>query len=896
MKERVFTALVAVVVSAVSAQESVERVPELDLSSNVTVTVPDGATKRIEYVSGKANVSLIKEGGGTLEVAIVGNTNAAFFVNGGKLKFVRPGKLALAADEAAFHVDGSDMDSMEISVENGTNFVTKMKDVAGRSTYAERYSTRPNPFLAQNSLNGLTVFDFGGMYGPSLNGLAGHGAAMAWSEHHFPNEVFYVWADHDEEKWTATPGKYGPTPVNMWYSGYRGSNITVGAGWKLFRTATRITENLYLDDVKAGAETIPGDGWHLFRTYSSKLWDSAIVSEDDKENYRVRGFGFKPSGINPCGGFKLAEMLICTNYLTAAKREYVNFYLKRKWFGGYPVKKIVLAEGALLDASDAPVSVTHFQMMGNASVNGLENIRMSHPSGASTNVVVSAGVYNAKDRKESMIPNIEFVDNGEIVIDAGTNAANIVEGSGLFKKSGDGSLSVGYLGNDFSSLTVASGQLTVSPLLTPAELHVDAADTTAFSLSEENGTNFVSRWEDVLRNGQALKQTSDKYAYGDNEVIKRPFLVENRQNGLPMVDFGSQADAEHQDGWGAMLDVVHPVLRPDVSGGSQRVTADQFGVLQVFSVWEDDPASFDREYVEDKNGVLKPTIGPVLYGNGYSWYRGAGGAGVGFPFCSMTGPSTVREEMWLDNVRFYSQYVRFTPIEKGVHIMDQRIGVAEGGSGISVVGGNRDCATTNGPYAAQGVYGGVRIGEVMAFRHYLPLGQRTQIRNALGVKWFGTEKYSHGYGFEDVTISQGASLSLPYAEVSVTNLTIAGDFSTRSISVSTALIVSGDSTVSAPLSLKSGGTFTLARNGAGGFFAVEADAFSIEPKGRIEISDWDGILCGQSYRVVETASLAGNASGWSGRNADGTLKARFEKRTDGLYLKFESGGTRIIIR
>jgi hypothetical protein len=254
-----------------------------------------------------------------------------------------------------------------------------------------------------------------------------------------------------------------------------------------------------------------------------------------------------------------------------------------------------------------------------------------------------------------------------------------------------------------------------------------------------------------------------------------------------MVDFGSQSDAEHQDGWGAMLDVVKPILRSDVSGGSQRVTADQFGVLQVFSVWEDDPASFDREYVEDKNGVLKPTVGPVLYGNGYSWYRGAGGAGVGFPFCSMTGPSTVREEMWLDNVRFYSQYVRFTPIEKGVHIMDQRIGVAEGGSGISVVGGNRDCATTNGPYAAQGVYGGVRIGEVMAFRHYLPVRQRTQIRNALGVKWFGTEKYSHGYGFEDVIISQGASLSLPYAEVSVTNLTIAGDFSSRSISVSTAL-------------------------------------------------------------------------------------------------------------
>ena len=103
-------------------------------------------------------------------------------------------------------------------------------------------------------------------------------------------------------------------------------------------------------------------------------------------------------------------------------------------------------------------------------------------------------------------------------------------------------------------------------------------------------------------------------------------------------------------------------------------------------------------------------------------------------------------------------------------------------------------------------------------------------------------------------------------------------------------------TVSAPLSLKSGGTFTIARNDAGDFFELEADAFSIESKGLIEISDWDGLLCGESYRVVESESLSGDASGWSGRNADGTVKARFEMRSDGLYLKFESCGTRIIIR
>ena len=149
---------VVAALSGVSMAET-ETVAELALSADETVTVGEGDVKRIEYLSGTAAAKLIKEGAGTLEVAIVGNTNAAFFVNGGELKFVRPGKLALAADEAAFHVDGSDAEAREVSVQNGTNFVTKIKDADGRSTYATKLSSRPNPYLKENALNGLTVFD-----------------------------------------------------------------------------------------------------------------------------------------------------------------------------------------------------------------------------------------------------------------------------------------------------------------------------------------------------------------------------------------------------------------------------------------------------------------------------------------------------------------------------------------------------------------------------------------------------------------------------------------------------------------------------------------------------------------------------------------------------------------
>jgi hypothetical protein len=64
---------------------------ELALNENTTVTVASGAVRCIDYVSGVNPVVLAKEGEGTLEIAVVGNTNATFWVKGGKLKFVRPG-------------------------------------------------------------------------------------------------------------------------------------------------------------------------------------------------------------------------------------------------------------------------------------------------------------------------------------------------------------------------------------------------------------------------------------------------------------------------------------------------------------------------------------------------------------------------------------------------------------------------------------------------------------------------------------------------------------------------------------------------------------------------------------------------------------------------------------
>jgi hypothetical protein len=252
--------------------------------------------------------------------------------------------------------------------------------------------------------------------------------------------------------------------------------------------------------------------------------------------------------------------------------------------------------------------------------------------------------------------------------------------------------------------------------------------------------------------------------------------------------------------------------------------------------------------------------------------------------------------MYLDGNRFYSENVRFTPIGKGAHIMDQRIGWSDSEStALQFVGGNLDVSTTNGPYAANGVFGGARFAEVMAFRYYLPAAQRAQIRNALGVKWFGTEKYALEFAFGDVSVSQGAALSMPYADVSVTNLAIAGSLSARSVAVEKSLVIAGDSAVPAPVSLKPGATVSL-RGREDGFFELQADSVALGDRGTVAISDWEGVVCGQSFRIIKSSSVSGAASAWKARRPDGAMKAHLEAKADGIYVTFVSGGTKIIVR
>ena len=213
MKKSLYFAFAAV---NLATYADIEIIEEFNVNSDTEISVESGLVKRIEYLSGTASCTISKTGGGILELAIIGNTNASIFVKEGTLKSVPPTKLKLDGDRL-FHADAADTDSLALSMENGTNFVMRIgnSDDLVPDMYAEKASSRPNPYLLDDALNGLPVFDFGSFKSPLQDG---YGAAMEVSQKHIINEMLYVWQDYEgvENISLGESGEKitGPNPIN----------------------------------------------------------------------------------------------------------------------------------------------------------------------------------------------------------------------------------------------------------------------------------------------------------------------------------------------------------------------------------------------------------------------------------------------------------------------------------------------------------------------------------------------------------------------------------------------------------------------------------------------------------------------------------------------------------
>ena len=828
--------MLAGALATASAEESVMDVLTLETDTNALINVESGDVLTIEKINGSRG-TVTKTGGGALHIKLNRNRNARFDIKEGTLYFDR--EVPSVCAKAAFHVDPSRPETLELETINGTNFVARWNDVRGNGMFATNvlYSKtwRHEPqnrraFISEVTQNGLPVVDFGSLLLPAytneLGQAKGYGAAMAWSET-LTNvrEVYEVISD--------TPDVATIAVENPAFAGVLRSSP--------FISTSLDSPRYYRSELKANGypnvfeDTSANSGWMLGKVYldgkvtnpnsegrSGKFSTGAgfsvlgfTTSVDGKDgkyvNYAATVNAFARDYVNAFGGQRIGEYLVFTNRLSDIERATLQEYLVEKWKGNVPP------------------------------------------------YVISA-LTVAPEAKVVFAPGVSAV------------VANIADGSDLAL--GDGTLELNALKNP------------------DAYFHVDADASSTLELEEQNGTNFVVRWNDA--SGGSVFATPSQKTFSSwlpDPENRRPFISEEKLGGRAVVDFGPLQVASHTNetgygiGYGAamkwsarMTEIARELITvardtDDVKTllGSGNVVAEELG--QSF-ICDPDAVSGDGVCYR---GVLRNSNYPsIAVHNGYNdpIYNGkfiVNGTGIK---TAADGGSTAWKNFTLPH---------------GFNIVNLQL--AE--SNYSPKPGWFAYSRNKSPKYA---LGGTKIAEYLVFPVALTNSVREDIYKALRTKWFGEAKGVQRFG--NLSVGTGAKLVLPWKDVSVTNCLTAlgGELEVAKIGAK-ALSLQSASKITGELTLEDGATVTVSHLGDMAFASIEAQKLVLAGGGKVVLSDDSGTRF-QSTKVpiVKGGDFVRGEGAWT---LDATAikgAARLSIEEDGIYVDISPLGMSIIVR
>jgi hypothetical protein len=301
-------------------------------------------------------------------------------------------------------------------------------------------------------------------------------------------------------------------------------------------------------------------------------------------------------------------------------------------------------------------------------------------------------------------------------------------------------------------------------------------------------------------------------------------------------------------------------------------------------VWEDRDDAIDTPLVDGSE-----FRGPCLFGLNYIWYRGKGGGGNGFPM--MGGDTaTFRENVIFDGVRLASPEFKTNRVAKGLHMMANKAGTADGLLGASWIG----CYVNT---IDKSTYGGMRFGECIFFRNHVPEAQRLNIIAALGVKWFGTDKYSLDFEFDSVSVAADSKASFPYANLSLDALELAGVIHAKRVSAKTVSTAGG--VIEGELSLPDRAEIVLTAKPDAGEAAFSASSIDLAGRGKVKLM-FDG--AGEAAIAgFQLASVPGGPEteervrGWKVLDGDGKYIGSLVRNQQGIGVNSDIG-LAVIIR
>lgn len=393
----------------------------------------------------------------------------------------------------------------------------------------------------------------------------------------------------------------------------------------------------------------------LSGAYQSIVWSFKSVAPN------VSGIGFNDGRGGRTGGQRISEMMFFDRTLTREECAKLNAYLSRKWFN-----RDVLAFNGYNEV--ATVSETPYTDSYN-----------SNESKVRVNMVAD-------------IPSGETLAVGELVGGRRT---------GTFVKTGAGTLCLASAKGYAGQIKLNGGTVEIKrggklPAALPAEpvLHLDATAASSLTAVEENGTNFVTRWNSL---NDEIYLGSKIFGYARN-AASRPRLVEaGGPNNLAYVDFGAMSV---QNGAGCYLKLTNAIKN----------------VATVFWV------------VGAQNGG-----GSVLEANAFKRH-GNGGYGNSYADSLFESTGKAIKSLTGGNANVSNAVLRIdgvrVPFNTGYpspnwHIIAVRMPGSEDVSGIG-------CTDS-------GFYGGMRLGELVVYDHPLSVEETAAAEQYLSRKWFGKD-------------------------------------------------------------------------------------------------------------------------------------------------------------
>lgn len=517
------------------------------MPKNVTaeVNVPEGETLTVQKLAGGRNGCAVeKTGEGVLKLENAGSFTAPIKINAGSLQLQRrnaPESVADLPGGLYLHFDPSNQSSLTVEQSGGTNFVSRIDDLAGGKYKNKSVFLAPladaggrdlRPYLADTSLQtGLPLLDFGEMNGSGggrylkFYADGGSDSAKSFNPYVAGTMVAVVCAErggghianNQFARSSESPKKWGHSTGLM-------SSVSVGnAAIANNNSASRI----FVDGQRLSATAgYPHPGHHVIAYHVQPRSISSIGATTVSDQTYA-------------GGLMLGEILIWNRPLEDEELKEVSAYLSKKWLG-----------------RDLPG-------------------------------------YSGTETSLADVQHLKTEDSAEVEVLAGNEVkVGKLESTGVLNKTGEGTLLVGGE-SDLSqaNLKVRAGRIAVADLRAevaddvyePAEgaaLHLDASDAGSVVTVERNGTNFVERWRSP--NGLGVYQSSES---------RQPWLVNDKAellNGKNVVDFGTYAkesgDSTATGGRWLKFDVPFDsvrsvfIVRGSQAGGGMLLGEDEDGI------------------------------------------------------------------------------------------------------------------------------------------------------------------------------------------------------------------------------------------------------------------------------------------------------------------------------